>query len=146
MRRVGVLVFGALVAGCVTEGRPSPLAELGDVTRIEVSRRGQPAYSFQLPSDSLRIAMITEALRSDRSAWRRSSHTLPAGDVTLSFIQDTALIGVVWLGREVVVARGSGEALFTNITSTAEIHLRALLNPVTVVGTIGNETPKPPQN
>ena len=146
MRSVGFLVFGALIAGCLTERRPSPLGNLADVTRIEVSSRGQPAHSFQLPADSLRITMITEALRSRRSDWRRSWHTLPAGDVTLSFIQDTALVGVVWLGREFLVARGSGEAVLTNITRTDEIHLRALLNPVTVVGTIGNETPKPPQN
>ena len=146
MRSLLSLVLGALLASCVTERRPSPLRDLDGVTRIEVAIRGQPAHGFELPGDSLRIAMITEAVSSHQSAWRESSHTLPAGDLTLSFMQDTALIGVAWVGRKFLVARASGEALLTNISRTDEIHLRALLNPVTVLGTIGNEPPKPPQN
>ena len=146
MRPTRFLVLVMLVASCMTERRPSPLGDLSDVTRVEVSSRGEPAHAFQLPADSLRMAMVTDAVRSHRSGWQRSSHTLPAGDVAISFIRDTALVGVLWLGSEFLVARGSGEALLTNISRTEETHLRALLNPATVLGTIGNETPKPPQN
>ena len=142
MRSIGFLALGMLLGSCVTERRASPLGDLTGVTRIEVSSRGQPGYAFHLPGDSLRIAMVVEAVRSRESGWQRTRHTLHAGDLTVSFLRDTALLGVLWLGSEFLAARGASETLLTNINRTNEIHLRALLNPVTVLGTISNESPK----
>jgi hypothetical protein len=146
MRTIGLLVVAILTSSCVTKDKPSPLGDLSDVTRIEASSGGQPAHTFQLPADSLRIAMISEAVSSHQSGWQRTWHTLPAGDIAVSFIRDTTLVGVVWLGSEFLAARGTGETLLMNITRADEIRLRALLNPATVLSTISNETPKPPQN
>ena len=146
MRTIGLLVAGVLAASCVTEGRPTPLNDLSGVTRIEVSSGGHRTHTFQLPADSLRLAMLVEAVRSHQSGWERTRHTVPAGDVAVSFLRDSALLGVLWVGPEFLAARGTGETLLTNISRVHEIHLRALLNPVTVFGTIGNQTPKPPQN
>lgn len=146
MRTIGLLTLGMLIGSCVTERRASPLGDLTGVTRIEVSRRGQPRYGFHLPGDSIRIAMVVEAVRSHESGWERTRQTLPAGDLTVSFFRDTTRLGVLWLGSEFLAARGAGETLLAHTSRTSEIHLRALLNPVTVLGTISNERPKPPQN
>jgi hypothetical protein len=135
-----------LVGSCIAERRPSPLGDLTDITRLEVSSRGQRRHVFTRPADSLRITMVAEAVRTHHGPWKRTWHTLPAGDLTVSFFRDTTHLGILWLGSEFLVASGSGETLLTAISRTDEIHLRALLNPVTVLGTIGNETPKPPQN
>jgi len=146
MRSFGFLLLGMLLGSCMAERRPSPLGDLTRITRLEVASPGQTAHTFELPADSLRIAMFAEAVRTHQSGWEGTWHTLPAGDLTVSLFRDSTLVGVLWLGSEFLAARGAGESLLTRITRTDEIHLRALLNPVTVLGIIGNETPKPPQN
>jgi hypothetical protein len=144
MPRTGFLVVGLLgAAACLMENKSSPLGDLADVTRIEVSKAGEPPHAFGLPADSFRIAMVVEAVRAHDSEWRKSWHTLPAGELTVHFMRDSALLGVLWLGPEFLVARGAGEPLLTSIGRVEETHLRALFNPTTVIGTISNQPPAP---
>ena len=146
MRRIRLLTVGLLAASCVSVERPSPLGDLSGVTRIEVSTGGQRTHAFQFPTDSLRIAWVVEAVHTRQSGWERTWHTLPSGDIAILFIRDSAVVGVVQVGSEFLVARGADETLIANISRVDELHLRALLNPVTVLGTISNQIPKPPQN
>ena len=144
MRRIRFLTVGLLAASCAPVERPSPLGDLSGVTRIEVSKGGQRTHAFQRPTDSLRIAWVVEAVRSHRSRWERTWHTLPSGDIAISFIRDSVLVGVVWVGSEFLVAGGTDEKLITNISRVDEAHLRALVNPVPVLGTISNQVPESP--
>lgn len=90
--------------------QPFPLTDLGGVTRIEVRNRID-ADSAHVIRDPTRISKVVATLRATASGWGRSPVTLPAGDVAAVFYRDTTVVGVVWLGKNYMVARGSDGAL-----------------------------------
>jgi hypothetical protein len=70
-----------------------------------------------------RIARAVAAVRSVESGWKQPTTTLPAGDVAALFYRDTVLIGVFWLGRDYLIARGATGPLMRSANTEELVRL-----------------------
>lgn len=114
MRVRRAFLWIALVSAC-TRSQALPLAELDGITRIE-SRNRTGAASAHIIVARSRVKRVVAAVRSLESGWHESTTTLPAGDVTAVFYRDTAVVGVVSLGQNFVIARGRERQLLRSAT------------------------------
>ena len=151
IRRVSsLLAAGILCAACSTESRPSPLPDLRDARVVVVTPFGDsPLYELRQPADSLRIAMLGEALNRFPTGWTTSTDDPPHPNIAAAFLSDSTAFTVLWIGPGFIAGSGlgGGERLAKRVTRTEELHLRALLDVKTVIGTISDRPPlNPPQN
>jgi hypothetical protein len=107
--RVALLLSFILSPSCV-RSRPLPFSNLDGVSRIEV-RNPVGADSAHVITGADRVAKVLAALHAVDSGWEQPTVTLPAGDAVAALYRDTVLIGIVWLGRDYLIARGSHRAL-----------------------------------
>jgi hypothetical protein len=134
-------------ASCLATDKPSPLPDLHNATRVLALPFDQSSHEFRLPADSLRLAMLADALAQLSTGWTTSTDAPPHPNLGVTFIRDSAILAVVWIGPEFIAGSGGKERLARRLSRTQETQLRALLNPGTVVGVISNQpAPHTPQN
>ena len=123
--RTTLVLLSTLQLSCMRSG-PLPIGHLDAVTRIEVSNPvgADSAHVIAAPD---RVAKVVAALRAVDSGWEQSAVTLPAGDVAAVLYRDSAVIGVVWLGRDYLIARGSDRALIRHARADELAHLADVL-------------------
>lgn len=140
-RARSLLAAGIITAACSTETRPSPLPDLRDARVVVVTRFGEGMHEFRQPDDSLRIAMLGDALNRFPTGWTISTDDPPHPNIAASFLGDSTALTVLWIGPEFIAGSSlaSGERLAKRITRTEELHLRGLLDVKTVIGTISNQ-------
>jgi hypothetical protein len=91
--------------------------------------------------------MLADALQRFPTGWTKSTDAPPHPDLGATFIRDSSIVAVLWIGPEFIAAFGGTDRLARHVSRTEETHLRALLNAATVIGVIGNQAPsQPPQN
>jgi len=131
-RRIALALLSTLALSCM-RSRPLPLSNLDAVTRIEV-RNPVGADSAHVITGADRIARVVAALHAMDSGWEQSAVTLPAGDAAAVLYRDTVVIGVVWLGRNYLIARGSDRALIRSVRPDELVRLgQALEFPTKVI-------------
>ena len=148
-RASSLLAAGILCVACSPESRPSPLPDLRNARVVVVTPFGDSLYERRQPADSLRIAMLGDALNRFPTGWTTSTDDPPHPNVAASFLGDSTAFTVLWIGPEFIAGSslGDSERLAKRVTRTEELHLRALLDVKTVIGTISNRPPpNPPQN
>jgi hypothetical protein len=139
--------LAVVCASCLAADKPSPLPDLHNATRVIALPFDQSSHEFRLPADSLRIAMLADALEQFSSGWTTSTDAPPHPNFGVTFIRDSAIVAVVWIGSEFIAGFGGKERLARRISLREETQLRALLNPGTAVGVISNQpAPHAPQN
>lgn len=148
-RARSLLAAGIVCAACSTESRPSPLPDLRNARVVMVTPFGDSLYELRQPADSLRIAMLGDALNRFPTGWTISTDDPPHPNIAASFLGDSTAFTVLWIGPEFIAGAslGGGERLAKRVSRTEELHLRALLDVKTVIGTISDRPPpNPPQN
>lgn len=146
-RASALVAVGIISASCLARSKPSPLPDLHGVTRVIALPFEGASHEFRVPADSFRLAMLADALQQFPTGWTKSTDAPPRPDLGATFIRDSTIVAVVWIGPEFIAGFGGSERLARHVSRTEENHLRALLNPGTVIGGISNQAPpEPPQN
>ena len=141
------LVAALVIVASCTGDKPSPLPDLHDVTRVIALPFGESSHEFRLPGDSLRIAMLADALQQWPTGWTTSTDDPPHPNLGATFLRNSDIVAVVWIGPEFIAAFAGKARLARRLSPTEEAHLRALLTPGTAIGVISNQRPvEPPQN
>jgi hypothetical protein len=135
-----------IAVACAPQSKPSPLPDLHGITRVAVTRFGESMHEFRHPADSLRIAMLADALEKFPTGWTVSDDAPPHPNLGAGLMRDTALVAVIWVGSEFIAATSWGERRERRVSRTDELQLRALLDTATLIGVISKQSPKPPQN
>jgi hypothetical protein len=119
-------VLMILLLGACTGSRALPLVQLDGITRIEVRNpRGTTNAHVIVAPEQIQRAVA--AVRSLDSGWEQPTTTLPAGDVAVLFYRDTVVVGVVWLGRDYIIARGTERPLIRSLGTEEWIRLAEAL-------------------
>lgn len=148
IHRLRLLAAIAIIgASCRAADEPSPLPDLSGVTRVVVFPFGESFYEFRRPADSVRIAMLAEALRQFPTGWTASNDAPPHPNLGVAFMRDSTIVATLWIGPEFIAGFSRRDRLARRVSRTEETHLRALLDSGTVVGAISKERPTvPPKN
>ena len=121
------VLLAALGASACARDEPNPLASVPHVTRIEV--RGTTSDGPPGPIvEPERIAAVLRAVAAFDDGWRSPWHTLPAGEVSALFLQDTTFVGVLHVGSNFLIATRPGGIERVRLASEAEVRgIRVLL-------------------
>jgi hypothetical protein len=104
LSRSSVAALAIMGASCRSVDKPSPLPDLHDVTRVIALPFGESSHEFRPPRDSLRLAMLAEALQQFPAGWTTSTDDPPHPNLGATFLRDSAIVAVLWIGPEFIAA------------------------------------------
>jgi hypothetical protein len=118
MRRFEITVMLLAIVACKSS-RPSPLADIGEITRAEVTVFSGVTSSPKTITDPAILAKL-HSLATARADWHQTWHTPPAGQVRAALYRDSAYVGVVSIGPDFIGARGPSAEEFRPIAPKEE--------------------------
>jgi hypothetical protein len=114
MRRFAITSILLLASTACNTGRPSPLADIGEITRASVMVFSGGTSAPKTITDPAVLAQL-RSLATARGDWQSTWHTPPAGQVRAVLYRDTAYLGVVSIGPNFIGARGRSAEQFRSI-------------------------------
>jgi len=118
MRRFEITVMLLAIVAC-KPSHPSPLAEIGDITRAEVTVLSGGASARKTITDPAILGQLL-SLATARGDWHQTWHTPPAGQVRAALYRDSAYVGVISIGPDFIGARGPSLEEFRPIAPSEE--------------------------
>jgi hypothetical protein len=128
MKRFAIATLLLLSSSACGSSRPSPLADLGEITSAQVTVFSNTASTTKTLTDPATLTAL-RALATARGAWKPTWHTPPAGQVRAALYRDTTYLGVISIGPDFIGARGASAEQFRPIApseATAAATFRAL--------------------
>jgi len=117
MRRCAVTALLLLGSIACSSSRPSPLADVGEITsaHVEIHSKGGDASTTVTDPEILAELRSLAVARGD---WHTTWYTPPSGQIRAALYRDTVFLGVVAIGPNFIGARGPVSERFRSIAPT----------------------------